>query len=106
MVAHIIANETGATMFNLSAANIAGKYPGKDGLKMLIHMVSKVGKALQPSVIYIGDCEKQFLKKVPKADKEVYVSCLIFRKNVEATIINFMLLRSNQNALKLHYQNF
>ncbi len=71
MVAHIIANETGATLFDLSAANIVGKYPGKDNLKMLMHLVSKVGKALQPVVIYIDDCEKMFVKKVAKADREV-----------------------------------
>ena len=35
---------------------------------MLIHMVMKVGKALQPSVIFINDAEKTFLKKVPKTD--------------------------------------
>lgn len=71
MLAHIIANETGATVFDFSAANIAGKYPGKDGLKMLMHLLSKVGKALQPTVILINNCEKQFVKKVPKAEKEV-----------------------------------
>lgn len=71
MLAHIIANETGATMFDFSPANICGKYPGKDGLKMLMHLLSKVGKALQPVVIYIGDCEKQFAKKLKKEDKEV-----------------------------------
>ena len=71
MLAHIIANETGATLFDLSPANILGKYPGKDGLKMLIHLVSKVGKALEPTVILINDCEKQFAKKLSKADKDV-----------------------------------
>jgi IQ and AAA domain-containing protein len=71
MLAHIVANETGATMFDLSAANLVGKYPGKDGLKMLMHLVSKVGKALQPTVLFIDDCEKQFVKKVSKADKAV-----------------------------------
>jgi SpoVK/Ycf46/Vps4 family AAA+-type ATPase len=70
-LAHIICNELGATVFDFSAANLAGKYPGKDGLKMLMHLLSKVGKALQPTVILINDCEKQFLKKVPKAEKEL-----------------------------------
>ena len=28
----------------------------------------QVGMALQPSVIYIGDCEKMFKKKIPKTD--------------------------------------
>lgn len=71
MLSHIIANETGATLFDLSPANIVGKYPGKDGLKMLIHLVSKVGKALEPTVILINDCEKQFAKKLSKADKDL-----------------------------------
>lgn len=71
MLAHIIANEVGATLFDLSAANIVGKYPGKDGLKMLMHLVSKVGRALQPTVILINDCHKQFVKKVAKSDKQV-----------------------------------
>lgn len=71
LLANIIANEVGATLFDLSAENIVGKYPGKDGLKMLMHLVSKVGKALQPTVILINDCEKQFVKKVAKADKQV-----------------------------------
>lgn len=71
MLAHIIANEVGATLFDLSPANIVGKYPGKDGLKMLIHLVSKVGKALEPTVILINDCEKQFAKKLSKQDKDL-----------------------------------
>jgi hypothetical protein len=29
-------------MFDLTAANIAGKYQGKEGLKLLIHMIFKV----------------------------------------------------------------
>jgi hypothetical protein len=77
MLSHIIANETGATLFDLSPANIVGKYPGKDGLKMLIHLVSKVGKALEPTVILINDCEKQFAKKLSKADKDVNIFLII-----------------------------
>ena len=42
MLVHAICNETGANLFDLTATNIAGKYPGKDGLKMLLHMVFKV----------------------------------------------------------------
>ena len=72
MLAHIIANEAGATLFDFSPANLVGKYQGKDGLKMLMHLLSKVGKALQPTVVYINDCEKAFAKKLSKADKEVH----------------------------------
>ena len=73
MLAHIIANETGATLFDLSPANILGKYPGKDGLKMLMHLISKVGKALEPTILLINGCEKQLAKKLSKADKEVKI---------------------------------
>ena len=84
MLAQIIANETGATLFDFSPANIAGKYPGKDGLKMLMHLLSKVGQALQPTIILINDCEKAFAKKLSKADKEVE------RKNMQLNnAINF-----------------
>ncbi|OCT61251.1 hypothetical protein XELAEV_18047275mg [Xenopus laevis] len=41
MIVNAICNETGANLFNLSAANIAGKYPGRSGLQMLLHMVLK-----------------------------------------------------------------
>ena len=42
MLMHAICTETGANLFDLTAANIAGKYPGKSGLAMLLHMVTKV----------------------------------------------------------------
>lgn len=42
MLVHALCTETGANLFNLSAANIAGKYPGKSGLQMMLHMVFKV----------------------------------------------------------------
>jgi len=34
-----------------------------------VHLVNKVSRLLQPSVIYIDGAEKPFLKKVPKTDK-------------------------------------
>lgn len=42
MLVHAICTETGANLFNLSASNIAGKYPGKNGLQMMLHLVFKV----------------------------------------------------------------
>lgn len=42
MLVHAICTETGANLFDLSAANIAGKYPGKSGLQMMLHLVFKV----------------------------------------------------------------
>ncbi|XP_021103048.1 IQ and AAA domain-containing protein 1 isoform X4 [Heterocephalus glaber] len=69
MLVHAICTETGANLFNLSAANLAGKYPGKSGLQMMLHVVFKVARQLQPSVVWIGDTEKTFYKKVPNAEK-------------------------------------
>ncbi|XP_074046229.1 dynein regulatory complex protein 11 [Macrotis lagotis] len=71
MLVHSICTETGANLFNLSPTNITGKYPGKTGLQMMIHMVMKVARLLQPSVIWIGETEKTFYKKVPKHEKEM-----------------------------------
>jgi hypothetical protein len=34
-----------------------------------VHLINKVSRLLQPSVIYIDNAEKTFLKKVPKTDK-------------------------------------
>ncbi|XP_054426414.1 dynein regulatory complex protein 11 [Pteronotus mesoamericanus] len=69
MLVHAICSETGANLFNLSADNIAGKYPGKSGLQMMVHMVLKVARQLQPSVVWIGDTEKTFYRKVPNAER-------------------------------------
>ncbi|XP_072101434.1 dynein regulatory complex protein 11-like, partial [Mobula birostris] len=69
MLVHCICTETSANLFDLSAKNIAGKYPGKAGLQMMMHMVLKVAKLLQPSVLWIDDAEKTFLKKVSKEER-------------------------------------
>ncbi|KAM5327308.1 dynein regulatory complex protein 11 [Glossophaga mutica] len=69
MLVHAICSETGANLFNLSADNIAGKYPGKSGLQMMVHLVLKVARQLQPSVVWIGDTEKTFYKKVPNTER-------------------------------------
>ncbi|KAG7297756.1 hypothetical protein JYU34_018480, partial [Plutella xylostella] len=69
MLVHAICSEVGAVLFDLTPANIVGKYPGKTGLIMLIHLVTKVSRLLQPSVIWMDDAEKPFVKKIPKTDK-------------------------------------
>ncbi|KFP01795.1 IQ and AAA domain-containing protein 1, partial [Calypte anna] len=71
MFVHAICTETGANLFNLSASNIAGKYPSKSELVMMLHMVLKVAKQLQPSVVWIGDTEKIFSKGVPKGQENL-----------------------------------
>ena len=52
MLLNAICTELGATLFDLTATNIVGKYPGKSGLNMLLHLVSKVSKMF---------CTKYFL---------------------------------------------
>ncbi|TNN89362.1 IQ and AAA domain-containing protein 1-like [Liparis tanakae] len=42
MLVHAICQETGANLFDLSPLNTAGKYPGKSGLAMMLHMVFKL----------------------------------------------------------------
>ncbi|XP_063931355.1 dynein regulatory complex protein 11 [Zophobas morio] len=69
MLVHAICCEAGAVLFDLTPSNIVGKYPGKSGLTMLIHLVVKVSRLLQPSVIYMDSAERPFVKKIPKTDK-------------------------------------
>lgn len=69
MLIHAICNEAGAVLFDLTPSNIVGKYPGKSGLIMLIHLVLKVSRLLQPSIIYMDSAERPFVKKIPKTDK-------------------------------------
>lgn len=66
---HAICTEIGAVLFDLTPANIAGKYPGKSGLIMLMHLVLKCSRLFQPSIIYMGDAERVFMKKIPKTDR-------------------------------------
>ncbi|GAB1289471.1 IQ and AAA domain-containing protein 1-like [Apodemus speciosus] len=69
MLVQAVCTETGANLFDLSPGNVMGKYPGKNGAQMLVHIVFKVARVLQPSVIWIGNTEKTFYKKVPKEER-------------------------------------
>lgn len=37
---------------------------------MLLHLINKMSRILQPSIIFIDGAEKPFYKKVPKAEKQ------------------------------------
>ncbi|NXO30708.1 DRC11 protein, partial [Cisticola juncidis] len=71
MLVHAICTETGANLFSLTPSNIAGKYSGKEGLMLLLHMILKVGKEWQPSVVWIRDAERMYSKGASKAEEEV-----------------------------------
>ena len=42
MLVHAVCQEAGATLFDLSPLNTVGKYPGRSGLALMLHMVFKV----------------------------------------------------------------
>ncbi|XP_039926162.1 dynein regulatory complex protein 11 [Hirundo rustica] len=71
MLVHAICTETGANLFSLTPSNLAGKYPGREGLMMMFHMILKVGKELQPSVVWIRDTEKMYCKGAAKRVEEM-----------------------------------
>ncbi|NXQ30743.1 DRC11 protein, partial [Alaudala cheleensis] len=71
MLVHAICTETGANLFSLTPSNITGKYPGREGLMMILHMILKVGKAFQPSVMWIGNTERMYSKGAPKGEEEM-----------------------------------
>ncbi|KAG5885827.1 hypothetical protein JTB14_017197 [Gonioctena quinquepunctata] len=71
LLANAIFNETKCVLFDLSPERTAGKYPGAKGLKMFIHLITKMSKLLAPSILYFDGAEKIFYKKVPKEEKEL-----------------------------------
>uniref|UniRef100_G1T905 IQ motif containing with AAA domain 1 like n=1 Tax=Oryctolagus cuniculus TaxID=9986 RepID=G1T905_RABIT len=71
MLVNAVCTETSANLFDLSPNNLQGKCSGKNGVQMIVHMVFKVARLLQPSVIWIGNAEKNFYKKVPKEERKM-----------------------------------
>ncbi|KAG1701373.1 Dynein regulatory complex protein 11 [Nymphon striatum] len=69
VLVNAICTKTGATLIDLSISTIAGKYPGKAGSTMLIHLVNKISRLVQPCIILISGVELVFSKKTPKASK-------------------------------------
>lgn len=43
-------------------------------IQLFINIFAQVARLLQPSLIWIEDTEKLFYKKVPKEEKEVFLS--------------------------------
>ena len=65
-LAYSIAHESQSIFFDLSSDNLVGKYQGKGGTAMLLHMVFKVAKFHQPAVIFINNADTMLYKKIPK----------------------------------------
>jgi len=66
---HAICTETAANLFDLTAENLVGKFPGTPGINLLINMVWKVANKMQPSVIWIDNAHKAYVKKLERDDK-------------------------------------
>ncbi|XP_075210125.1 IQ and AAA domain-containing protein 1-like [Lycorma delicatula] len=66
-----ICTQLGAVKFDLTPSkDLRENFPEKKDVKMLVHLVSKVSRLLQPTVIFIDGGEKPFYTKVPKNEKE------------------------------------
>lgn len=56
-----LADELNAVIFNLTP-EIVAKY--KDNLKYFLHLVNKMSRILQPTILFIDGAHKPFIKKV------------------------------------------
>ncbi|KAG8235078.1 hypothetical protein J437_LFUL010926 [Ladona fulva] len=63
-----ICTEIGAVLFDITTDNINSNYSDKSSLAMLMHMVNKVSRLLQPAVILVDNAEKTYAKKISKND--------------------------------------
>ncbi|KAI5646974.1 ATPase family associated with various cellular activities (AAA) domain-containing protein [Phthorimaea operculella] len=68
-LAYAIATETNSILINLSPYHIYNKMPGNKGLRQMVHLVNKVSRIFQPTVVLVADVDKVFYKKVPKEEK-------------------------------------
>ncbi|XP_028982084.1 dynein regulatory complex protein 11-like [Diachasma alloeum] len=69
-LAHAIANEIGALLFDLTPSVLAGQYEGKENEKRLMKMINTVAKNYPPSIVLIDGGEKPWLKKIPPEERE------------------------------------
>ena len=46
-----------------------GRYPGKAGMTMLLHLIIKVSRLLQPAVIVVEDVDRLFMKKSGRSER-------------------------------------
>ncbi|XP_054731929.1 IQ and AAA domain-containing protein 1-like [Anastrepha obliqua] len=83
LLSQIIAFETDAVFMNLSPEKTQA-FGNKD-LNYLMHVIMKVAKAFQPTIIFIQDVHRIFWKKVPK-DQE-YLNPRLLQKAISTKIL-------------------
>ncbi|KAF5304779.1 hypothetical protein FQA39_LY09556 [Lamprigera yunnana] len=71
LLANAIFNETRCVLFDISPPVLAGKYKGKKEVALLVDLINRLARVLQPSIIFIDGGEKPFYKKVPKEEKRL-----------------------------------
>ncbi|XP_058838012.1 dynein regulatory complex protein 11 [Topomyia yanbarensis] len=84
MLVEAISSEIDAVLFDLSASNIASV--DKAQLPMVIQMVLKLARILQPTVIHIDQAHKLFYKKIPPDESSMEptkLGKLLFKKLVK-----------------------
>nr|XP_033186317.1 IQ and AAA domain-containing protein 1-like [Bombus vancouverensis nearcticus] len=64
-----ICSEVGALLFDMSPTVLVDKYTGRKNERKLINMISSIARAYAPSVIFIENGERPWLKQVPQEDK-------------------------------------
>ncbi|XP_053688841.1 dynein regulatory complex protein 11 [Sabethes cyaneus] len=69
MLVEAICTETNSVLFDLSCPNIAPV--DASDIPLFLHMVLKMARILQPTVIYIDQAHKPFYKKVPPEEKSL-----------------------------------
>ncbi|EDW70357.1 dynein regulatory complex protein 11 [Drosophila virilis] len=68
LLCNIISSELDAVFINLSPEKV---YKHADDMNMFLHIVMKVAREFQPTVLYIEEAHRVFFKKVPADQKEI-----------------------------------
>ncbi|KAH8360280.1 IQ and AAA domain-containing protein 1 isoform X1 [Drosophila serrata] len=68
LLCQIIASELNAVFMNLSPEKT---YKYADDLKYFLHVITKVAKAFQPTILYIEEAHRVFWKKVPPESRAI-----------------------------------
>ncbi|XP_011301454.1 IQ and AAA domain-containing protein 1 [Fopius arisanus] len=69
-LAHAIANEIGALLFDLTPRVLSGRYEGRENEKRLMRMINTVAKNYPPSIVLIDGGDIPWMKKIPPEEKE------------------------------------
>ncbi|CAL7945569.1 unnamed protein product [Xylocopa violacea] len=64
-----ICSEIGALLIDMTPTVLVNKYIGRKEERKLINMVSKVAREFAPSIVFIDNGEKPWLKKVPAEER-------------------------------------